>query len=244
MIHPSLAIKHLATHFSSKKQNPFYYYLVQFQFSIHLSHLFYPLLLLLWEGSPPLYIKEKGKKRKKQSEKRLREKRLDRFFSSVRAAGHYSKWWKIKEIIWTEPVQIEHICLQFHFPPHHGVAITHVFQFWRRPIWALKFLLLLLFLGFATRLLLLLPSQPGLCPRTVSRWSGGWRRPLQIAYKTALSESPILSIIHIAYTSAPFTQSTLHTIHIAYRCITINIAYRPKKSHFQDGDRWFFYLEH
>ncbi len=63
------------------------------------------------------------------------------------------------------------------------------------------------------------------------------RRPLQIAYKTALSESLLLSTIHIAYTSAPFTQSTLHTIHIAYRCITINIAYRPKISHFQGRDR-------
>ncbi len=103
-------------------------------------------------------------------------------------------------MIWAEPVQIEHICLQFHFPPHHGVlgrgaiktilkamkptcnaipiyshrrAITHVFQFRRRPIWALKFLLLLPSLGFATRLLL--SSPPGLCPRTVSRSSGGWR---------------------------------------------------------------------
>ncbi len=102
-------------------------------------------------------------------------------------------------MIWAEPVQIEHVCLQFHFPPHHGVlgqgatktilkamkptcnaipiyshrrAITHVFQFRRRPIWALKFLLLPS-LGFATRLLL--SSPPGLCPRTVSRSSGGWR---------------------------------------------------------------------
>ena len=65
-------------------------------------------------------------------------------------------------------------------------------------------------------------------------------RPLQIAYKTALSESLIWSTIHIAYTSAPFTQSTLHTIHIAYRCITINIAYRPKMSPLQDRDRWNF----
>ncbi len=68
-------------------------------------------------------------------------------------------------------------------------------------------------------------------------------RPLQIAYKTALSESLILSTILKAYISAPFTQSTLHTIHVAYRCITINIAYGPKISHFQDGDRLFFYLE-
>ncbi len=37
----------------------------------------------------------------------------------------------------------------------------------------------------------------------------GTTRPLQIAYKTALSESLIWSTIHIAYTSAPFTQSTL-----------------------------------
>ncbi len=62
-------------------------------------------------------------------------------------------------------------------------------------------------------------------------------RPLQIAYNTALSESLILSTIHMAYTSAPFTQSTIHTIHIDYRCITIIIAYRPKISHFQDRDR-------